>query len=83
MACNKYRASHLEQVGAINRDYYHRDRERITQQQRDRRALARQIKQNPFRQLRALADVCSQRLIELDHSYARPTKEEKTGPRTE
>ena len=23
-ACNRYRASHLEQVRAINRDYYHR-----------------------------------------------------------
>ena len=35
-ACDRYRTSHLEQVLAINRDYYHRHRERITQQQRDR-----------------------------------------------
>ena len=43
-ACDRYRASHLEQVRAINRDYYNRHRERITQQQRDRRALAKQKK---------------------------------------
>ena len=83
MACNKYRASHLVQVRAINRDYYHRHRERITQQQRDRRALARQRKQIPFGKLRALADVCSQRLIQLELCYARPTEEEKAGPRAE
>ena len=78
-ACEKYRASHLEQVRALNRDYYHRHREKITQQQRNRRALAKQRKQNPFRALRALADVCSQRLIELEHRYAKPAEEETAG----
>ena len=76
LACNRYRASHLAQVRYINRDYYHRNRDRIVQQQRDRRAA----KKNPFRQLRALADVCSQRLIELDHGYAREAEEEDTRP---
>ena len=66
------------QVRAINRDYYHRHRERIVQQQRDRRAA----KKNPFRSLRALADVCTVRLIELEHGYARAAQdEEKAGPR--
>ena len=76
LACNRYRASHLAQVRYINRDYYHRNRDRIVQQQRDRRAA----KKNPFRQLRALADVCSQRLIELDNGYAREAEEEDTRP---
>ena len=79
-ACQRYRATHLAQVRFINRDYYHRNRDRIVQQQRNRRALAKQTQQNPepFRKLRALADVCSARLIELDHGYAR--KEEGAGP---
>ena len=64
LACNRYRAGHLSQVRALNRDYYHRHRERIVQQQRDRRARVRQTKQ-PFRKLRALADVCAARLLEL------------------
>ena len=64
LACNRYRAGHLSQVRAPNRDYYHRHRERIVQQQRDRRARVRQTKQR-FRKLRALADVCAARLLEL------------------
>ena len=64
LACNRYRAGHLSQVRALNRDYYHRHRERIVQQQRDRRARVRQTKQ-PFRKLWALADVCAARLLEL------------------
>ena len=64
LACNRYRAGHLSQVRALNRDYYHRHRERIVQQQRDRRARVRQTKQ-PFRKLQALADVCAARLLEL------------------
>ena len=76
-ACYRYRATHLAQVRYINRVYYHRKRDRIVQQQRDRRAA----KKNPFRQLCALADVCSQRLIELDHGYARKrAAEEETRP---
>ena len=71
LACNRYRARHLSQVRALNCDYYHRHRERIVQQQRDRRARGRQTKQHPFRKLRALADVCAARLLELDHGYAR------------
>ena len=83
-ACDRYRASHLEQVRAINLDYYHRHRERLTQQQRDRRARAKQQRQTSFRALRALADVCAARLLELDHGYAKiePTPE-KAGPREE
>ena len=38
LACNRYRAGHLSQVRALNRDYYHRHRDRIVQQQRDRGA---------------------------------------------
>ena len=84
LACDKYRASHLEQVRAINRDYYHRHRERLTQQQRDRRARAKQQKQSPFRALRALADVCASRLLELEHGYAKiEPAPEKAGPRKE
>ena len=81
LACNRYRATHSAQVRALNRDYYHRHRDRIVQQQRDRRARVRQTP-NPFRKLRALADVCAARLLELDHGYARiaPAPEEKTGP---
>ena len=81
LACNRYRASHLSQVRALNRDYYHRHRERIVQQQRIRRARNRQTP-SPFRKLRALADVCAARLLELDHGYARiaPAPQEKAGP---
>ena len=78
-ARQRYRARHLAQVRYINRVYYHRNRDHIVQQQRDRRALAKWTKQNlePFRKLRALADVCSARWIELDHGYAR---KEEAGP---
>ena len=81
LACNRYRATHSAQVRALNRDYYHRHRDRIVQQQRDRRARVRQTP-NPFRKLRALADVRAARLLELDHGYARiaPAPQEKTGP---
>ena len=81
LACNRYRAGHLSQVRALNRDYYHRHRDRIVQQQRDRRARNRQTP-NPFRKLRALADVCAARLLELEHGYARiaPAPQEKKGP---
>ena len=81
LACNRYRAGHLSQVRALNRDYYHRHRERIVQQQRIRRARNRQTP-SPFRKLRALADVCAARLLELDHGYARiaPAPQEKAGP---
>ena len=81
LACNRYRAGHLSQVRALNRDYYHRHRDRIVQQQRIRRARNRQTP-SPFRKLRALADVCAARLLELDHGYARiaPAPQEKAGP---
>ena len=81
LACNRYRATHSAQVRALNRDYYHRHRDRIVQQQRDRRARARETP-NPFQELQALADVCAARLLELDHGYARiaPAPQEKTGP---
>ena len=81
LACNRYRAGHLSQVRALNRDYYHRHRDRIVQQQRDRRAQNRQTP-NPFRKLRALADVCAARVLEREHGYARiaPAPQEKTGP---
>ena len=81
LACNRYRAGHLSQVRALNRDYYHRHRDRIVQQQRDRGAKVRQTKQ-PFRKLQALADVCAARLLELEHGYTRiaPAPQEKTGP---
>ena len=82
LACNKYRATHLAQVRHLNRDYYHRNRERIVQQQRDRRARDRQNRENPFRKLRALADVCAARLLELEHAYARiEPAQDKAGPR--
>ena len=81
LACHRYRAGHLSQVRALNRKYYHQHRDRIVQQQRDRRARNRQTP-SPFRKLRALADVCAARLLELDHGYARiaPAPQEKTGP---
>ena len=80
-ACLRYRAKHLLQVRALNRDYYHRHRDRIVQQQRDRRARNHQTP-NPFRKLRALADVCAARVLELEHGYARiaPAPQEKAGP---
>ena len=65
---------------ALNRDYYRRHRDRIVQQQRDRRARARQTP-NPFRKLRALADVCAARLLEVEHGYARiAPAPDKAGP---
>ena len=70
LACNRYRANHSAKVRALNCDYYHRHRDRIVQQQRDRRARNRQTP-SPFRKLRALADVCSARLLEREHGYAR------------
>ena len=83
LACLRYRAKHLAQVRHLNRDYYHRNRERIVQQQQDRRARVQQNKQipSPFRKLRALADVCAARLLELDHGYARiEPAPDKAGP---
>ena len=83
LACLRYRAKNLDRIRHLNRDYYHRHREQIVQQQRDRRARDRQNKQAPFRKLRALADVCAARLLELDHGYARiepAPQEKKTGP---
>ena len=80
LACNRYRATYSAQVRALNRDYYHRHRDKIVQQQRDRRARVRQTP-SPFRKLRALADVCSARLLELDHGYARiAPAPDKAGP---
>ena len=80
LACNRYRAGHLSQVRALNRDYYRRHLDRIVQQQRDRRARARQTP-NPFRKLRALADVCAARLLEVEHGYARiAPAPDKAGP---
>ena len=72
-ACQRYRATHLAQVRYINQVYYHRNRDRIVQQQRDRRALARQNRQNPnpIRSSPALADVFSQRLYELNDGPVR------------
>ena len=82
LACNRYRATHSDQVCSLNRDYYHRNREKIVQQQRDRRARVRQNEQAPFRKLRALADVCAARLLELEHGYARiEPAQKKEGPR--
>ena len=72
LACNRYRAKHLAQVRVVNRNYYHRNRDQIVQQQRDRRALNRQSPSpSPFRKLRVLADVCAARLLEESHGYAR------------
>ena len=81
LACHRYRAMHSDQVRALNRKYYHRNRDKIVQQQRDRRARIRQTP-SPFRKLRALADVCAARVLELDLGYARiaPAPQEKTGP---
>ena len=83
LACNRYRATHGDQVRALNRKYYHRHRDKIVQQQRDRRARARETP-NPFRKLQALADECTARLLELEHGYTRiapaPQTQEKTGP---
>ena len=69
LAFLRYRAKHSAQVRHLNWDYYQRNRERIVQQQRDRRARVQQ--QQPFRKLRALADVCASRLLELEHGYAK------------
>ena len=81
LSCVRYRASHREHVRHLNREYYHRHRERIVQQQRERRAKERQS--SPFRKLRALADVCAARLLEEDYGYARieptPQTEERPG----
>ena len=82
LACHRYRATHGDQVRALNRKYYHRHRDKIVQQQRDRRARARELP-NPFRKLQALADECSARLLEIEHGYARiapAPQEKKTGP---
>ena len=84
LACNRYRAGHLAQVRAVNRAYYRRHRDQIVQQQRDRCARNRQSSPSPFRKLRALADVCSAQLLELNHGYTKiapaPQAKEKTGP---
>ena len=81
LACNRYRAGHLAQVRAVNRKYYRRNRDKIVQQQRDRRARARETP-NPFQELQALADVCASRLLELDHGYTRiAPAPDKAGPR--
>ena len=82
LACQRYRTKNAAFVRLLNRDYYHRHREHIVQQQRDRRARDRQTKEGPFRKLRALADVCAARLLELQHGYARiEPAAQKEGPR--
>ena len=80
LACQRYRTKNAAFVRLLNRDYYHRHREHIVQQQRDRRARDRQTKEGPFRKLRALADVCAARLLELNHGYAQ-IEPKKEGPR--
>ena len=83
LACNRCRAAHGAQVRAVNRAYYHRNRDKIVQQQRDRRARNKQSFPNPFRKLRALADVCAAKVLELEHGYTRiapAPQEKKTGP---
>ena len=82
LACNRYRAGHLAQVRAVNRNYYQRHRDKIVQQQRDRRVRNRQTLSSLFRKLRALADVCAAQLLELNHGYTRiaPAPQEKAGP---
>ena len=83
LACHRYRATHSDQVRALNRKYYRQHRDKIVQQQRDRRARARESP-NPFRKLQALADVCAARVLELDHGYARiAPAPDKTGPKEE
>ena len=84
LACLRYRKKNPDLVRQLNRDYYHRHREQIAQQQRDRRARARQRTESPFRKLRTLADVCAARLLELQHGYTRiePTPQ-KEGPRAQ
>ena len=79
-ACQRYRTKNAAFVRLCNRDYYHRNRQHIVQQQRDRRAKYRQARESPFRKLRALADVCATRLLELEHGYA-PIEPKTAGPR--
>ena len=82
LACHRYRSTHGDQIRALNRQYYHRHRDKIVQQQRDRRARARETS-NPFRKLQALADECTARLLEIEHGYTRiapAPQEKKTGP---
>ena len=80
LACLRYRTKNAAYVRLLNRDYYHRHREQIAQQQRDRRARERQTRESPFRKLRALADVCAARLLELEHGYVQ-IEPKKAGPR--
>ena len=82
LACLRYRAKNLGRIRALNRDYYHRHRDQIVQQQRDRRARDRATRESPFLKLRALADVCASRLLELDHGYARIEPKKKRPSRT-
>ena len=84
LACNRYRAKHLTQVRLVNRNYYHRNRDHIVQQQRDRRTRNRQSPSpSPFRKLRALADVCAARVLEEDYGFSRiePTPQVQEGSR--
>ena len=81
LAYHRYRAKHLAQIRHLNRDYYHRNRERIVQHQRDHRARVQQNQQHSFRKLRALADVCAARLLELNHGHARIEPAQEKGPR--
>ena len=41
LACLRYRKKNLDRIRSLNRDYYHRRREQIVQQQRDHRARDR------------------------------------------
>ena len=78
-ACRRYRTKNAAYVRLCNQDYYHRNREHLKQQQRNRRARHRQTLESPFRKLRALADVCAARLIELEHGYTQ-IEPKTTGP---
>ena len=80
-ACQRYRTKNAAFVRLCNRDYYRRHREHLTQLQRDRRAKQRQARESPFRKLRALADVCATRLLELNYGYA-PIEPKTAGPRS-
>ena len=80
LACLRYRTKNPDLVRQLNQDYYHRNREHLTRLQRERRAKEKQTKESPFRKLRALADVCAARLLELEHGYSH-IEPKKAGPR--
>ena len=70
-ACNRYRDTHLAQVRLMNRIYYHKNRKKIVQQQRNKRAAKKSVPEIESFGRRVF------RAVERAKPWTRPRKETK------